>query len=88
MAATPLVAGSPQQVIDRTMRFREDFGDYQRQLINVDGMGLPLESALEQVEMLGAEVVPVLRKEFDALRPAHVPDAPTHDSLRAATAAS
>jgi hypothetical protein len=26
-------------------------------------------------------VVPVLRKEFAALRPAHVPDAPTHASL-------
>ena len=86
MADTPLVVGSPQQVIDRTMRFREDFGDYQRQLINVDGMGLPLEWALEQVEMLGAEVVPVLRKEFDALRPAQVPEAPTHSSLKAAAA--
>jgi hypothetical protein len=28
--------------------------------------------------------VPVLRKEFAALRPAHVPDAPTHASLVAA----
>jgi hypothetical protein len=27
---------------------------------------------------LGEEVIPVLRKEFDALRPAHVPDGPTH----------
>jgi hypothetical protein len=25
--------------------------------------------------------VPVLRKEFAALKPAHVPDAPTHASL-------
>ena len=32
----------------------------------------------------GEEVVPVLRKEFDAVRPAHVPDAPTHESLVAA----
>jgi putative FMN-dependent luciferase-like monooxygenase len=82
MAETPLVAGSPQQVIDRTLRFREDFGDYQRQLFNVDGMGMPLEVALEQVEVLGTEVVPVLRREFEALRPAHVPHAPRHDSLR------
>jgi putative FMN-dependent luciferase-like monooxygenase len=86
MAETPLVAGSPQQVIDRTLRFREDFGDYQRQLFNVDGMGMPLEVALEQVEILGTEVVPVLRREFEAMRPAHVPAAPTHDSLRAVTA--
>jgi hypothetical protein len=39
---------------------------------------------MEQIEMLGAEVVPVLRKEFDSMRPAHVPDGPTHASLLAA----
>ncbi len=83
MDQTPLVVGSPEQVIDRTMRFREDFGDYQRQLFNVDGMGLPHETALEQIDLLGAEVVPVLRKEFARGRPSHVPDAPTHRSLAA-----
>jgi len=36
---------------------------------------------LEQLDLLGEEVVPVLRKEFDALRPSHVPDGPTHASL-------
>jgi putative FMN-dependent luciferase-like monooxygenase len=82
MRQTPLAVGSPQQVIDRTLEFREDFGDYQRQLFNVDGMGLPHEAALAQIDLLGEEVVPVLRKEFAALRPAHVPDAPTHASLR------
>jgi hypothetical protein len=39
---------------------------------------------MEQLEMLGGEVVPVLRKEFDSLRPAHVPGGPTHDGLKAA----
>jgi hypothetical protein len=39
---------------------------------------------LEQLDLLGEEVVPVLRKEFAALKPAHVPDAPTHASLVAA----
>jgi putative FMN-dependent luciferase-like monooxygenase len=81
---TPLTVGSPQQVIDRTMTFREHFGDYQRQLFLMDHAGLPLETVLEQIDMLGEEVVPVLRREMDALRPAHVPDAPTHESLRAA----
>jgi putative FMN-dependent luciferase-like monooxygenase len=76
MAQTPLAVGSPQQVIDRTMRFREDFGDYQRQLFNVDGMGLPHAAALDQIDLLGAEVVPELRKEFTRLRPAHVPEGP------------
>ena len=39
---------------------------------------------LEQLDLLGEEVVPVLRKEFAALKPAHVPDAPTHASRVAA----
>jgi putative FMN-dependent luciferase-like monooxygenase len=81
---TPLTVGSPQQVIDRTMTFREHFGDYQRQLFLMDHAGLPLKTVLEQMDMLGEEVVPVLRREMAALRPAHVPDAPTHESLKAA----
>jgi putative FMN-dependent luciferase-like monooxygenase len=84
MEQTPLTVGSPQQVIDRTMGFREIVGDYQRQLFLIDHAGLPPKVALEQLEMLGTEVVPVLRREFAALRPAHIPDAPTHASLRAA----
>jgi hypothetical protein len=36
---------------------------------------------LEQMDILGGEVVPVLRKEFAARKPAHVPEAPTHASL-------
>jgi putative FMN-dependent luciferase-like monooxygenase len=78
---TPLTVGSPQQVIDRTLGFREFVGDYQRQLFLVDHAGLPLETVLEQIEMLGELVVPVLRREFAALKPAHVPEAPTHASL-------
>jgi alkanesulfonate monooxygenase SsuD/methylene tetrahydromethanopterin reductase-like flavin-dependent oxidoreductase (luciferase family) len=84
MAGTPLSVGSPQEVIEKTLEFREGFGDYQRQLWNIDSMGLPLQTALEQVELLGTEVVPVLRKEMQARRTPGVPDAPTHDSLRRA----
>ena len=91
MDETPLTVGSPQQVIDKTLTFRDTFGDYQRQLFLMDHAGLPLKTVLEQLDILGAEVVPVLRKEFDALRPAHVPDGPTHEGLvakaRAAEAA-
>ncbi|SIN43879.1 LLM class flavin-dependent oxidoreductase [Micromonospora cremea] len=81
---TPLTVGSPQQVIDRTLSFRDYVGDYQRQLFLMDHAGLPLKTVLEQLDLLGEEVVPVLRKEFAALRPAHVPEAPTHASLLAA----
>jgi putative FMN-dependent luciferase-like monooxygenase len=82
MRETPISVGSPQQIIDRTLQFREDFGDYQRQLFNVDGLGLPHKVVLEQLDILGSEVIPVLRKEFAVGRT--VPDAPTHQSLRAA----
>nr|WP_296068594.1 LLM class flavin-dependent oxidoreductase [uncultured Actinoplanes sp.] len=85
---TPLTVGSPQQVIDRTLGFREYVGDYQRQLFLMDHAGLPLKTVLEQLDILGEEVVPVLRKEFAALKPAHVPDAPTHASLLAAKQAA
>jgi putative FMN-dependent luciferase-like monooxygenase len=64
-----------------SLGFREHVGDYQRQLFLMDHAGLPLKTVLEQLDLLGEEVVPVLRKEFAALRPAHVPDAPTHASL-------
>jgi len=81
MAATPLTVGSPQEVIDKVLTFQEGFGDYQRQLFAVDGLALPIDVALEQVELLGTEVVPVLRAEMDARRAPGVPDAPTHASL-------
>ncbi|RZS89591.1 putative FMN-dependent luciferase-like monooxygenase [Motilibacter rhizosphaerae] len=81
---TPLTVGSPQQVIERTLGFRDYVGDYQRQLFLIDHAGLPLKTVLEQLDILGEEVVPVLRKEFAALKPAHVPDAPTHAARVAA----
>src|SRR5690242_15421754 len=85
---TPLTVGSPQQVIDRTLSFREYVGDYQRQLFLIDHAGLPLATVLEQMDILGEQVIPVLRKEFAALRPAGVPEAPTHASLVAKAADS
>ncbi|MFB8892557.1 LLM class flavin-dependent oxidoreductase [Microbacterium plantarum] len=75
---TPLTVGSPQQVIDRYAAMRETFGDYQRQLFLIDHAGLPLKTVLEQLDILGGEVVPVLRKELAQGRGAAVPDAPTH----------
>ncbi|WP_031031077.1 CE1758 family FMN-dependent luciferase-like monooxygenase [Streptomyces sp. NRRL WC-3725] len=84
MAQTAMVVGSPQEVIERVLTYREHAGgDYQRQLFNVDGIGVPHKTVLEQIESLG-EIVPVLRKEFARSRPAHVPDAPLHPSAGAA----
>ncbi|HRN28185.1 MAG TPA: LLM class flavin-dependent oxidoreductase [Terrimesophilobacter sp.] len=85
-AQTPLTVGSPQEVIDRTLGFRDYVGDYQRQLFLMDHAGLPLKTVLEQLDLLGGEVVPVLREEFAKNRPSTVPDAPTHENLKAADA--
>jgi len=75
---TPLTVGSPQQVIDRYAAMRDYYGNYQRQLFLIDHAGLPLKTVLEQLDILGSEVVPVLRRELAKNRPANVPDAPTH----------
>jgi hypothetical protein len=45
-----------------------------------------LKTVLEQLDLLGEEVIPVLRKEFAVGRPEHVPDAPTHETLVRAAA--
>ncbi len=85
MRETPLTVGSPQQVIERTLSFADEVGDYQRQMFLMDHAGLPLATVLDQLEMLGSEVIPVLRREFEARRPSGVPsDPPVHSSLLAA----
>ncbi|EWS80030.1 5,10-methylene tetrahydromethanopterin reductase [Brachybacterium phenoliresistens] len=84
---TPLVVGSPEQVVERYLTMADHVGDYQRQLFLLDHAGLPRKTVLEQIEMLGTEVVPLLRRELDARRPADVPDAPTHAGRVAAAEA-
>jgi putative FMN-dependent luciferase-like monooxygenase len=82
---TPLTVGTPEQVIERTLGFADYVGDYQRQLFLIDHAGLPLPVVLEQIEILGHQVVPTLRREFETRRPGHVPsDPPTHAALVAA----
>jgi putative FMN-dependent luciferase-like monooxygenase len=81
MEMTPLSVGSPAEVIDKTLTFREHFGDYQRQLFLMDHAGLPLKTVLDQLDLLGGEVVPVLRKETAARQDPATPEAPTRASL-------
>ncbi|QZN85214.1 LLM class flavin-dependent oxidoreductase [Cellulomonas sp. C5510] len=85
-AQTPLTVGSPQQVIDRYAAMRHEVGAYQRQLFLIDHAGLPLKTVLEQLDILGGEVVPVLRKEMESDRPAHVPSDPPSHAERVAAA--
>ena len=82
---TPLTVGTPEQIAERYVGYADRVGDYQRQLFLLDHAGLPLDVVLEQVEILGKEIVPIMRKEMDLRRPSHVPsDPPTHASLVAA----
>lgn len=81
MEQTPLVVGSPQQVIDKTLEYREYFGDYQRQLFLMDHAGLPLKTVLEQLDLLGEHVLPVLRAETAARQAPGTPEGPTHAAL-------
>jgi putative FMN-dependent luciferase-like monooxygenase len=73
---TPLTVGSPQQIIDRTLGFRQYAGQYQRQMFLIDHIGLPLKTVLEQLDIIGEQVLPVLRKESAVNPPAHLPEAP------------
>ncbi|ROZ64254.1 LLM class flavin-dependent oxidoreductase [Kocuria soli] len=80
--ATPLTVGTVDQIIERYLGYADQVGDFQRLLFLLDHAGLPEELVLEQIEILGKEIAPVLRTEFERRRPAHVPsDPPTHASL-------
>ena len=80
---TPLTVGTAEQVIERTLKFADYVGDYQRQLFLIDHAGLPQEVVLKQIEILGTQVVPELRRRFEQRRPDHVPsDPPTHATLK------
>lgn len=79
---TPLTVGTVDQVVERYASYAEKVGSYQRQLFLIDHAGLPLDVVLEQIEILGTQVVPALRKEMERTRPAGVPsDPPTHRTL-------
>jgi len=85
-AQTPMTVGSVQEVIDRTLTFREYVGDYQRQLFLGDHSGLPESTVLKQLDLLGGEVVPVLRKEMESRRSPEAPaNPPSHAELVRAT---
>jgi putative FMN-dependent luciferase-like monooxygenase len=60
---TSLTVGSPQEVIDKTMSFQRYFGSYDRQLFILDMGGVPLKEVLQQIEIVGEQIAPVLRKE-------------------------
>ncbi|QQM68422.1 LLM class flavin-dependent oxidoreductase [Actinomyces weissii] len=77
-ASTPLAVGTPEQVVEKYLGYREVVGDYQRQAFLIDMGGVPHAEVMRQLEILGTEVVPALRAELESGRPEDVPDAPLH----------
>jgi putative FMN-dependent luciferase-like monooxygenase len=63
---TGLSVGSPAQVVDHVMSFRDHFGPYQRQLFGMDAAGVPEKTVHEMIDLAGAEVLPILRREMVA----------------------
>src|SRR5690606_35385448 len=57
-----LIVGSPQEVIDKILRYNELYG-MDRALIQIGFGGMPQNDVLEAIELLGTEVAPVVRRE-------------------------
>ena len=84
MGLTPLAVGSPQEIIDKILGYRDYSGDIHRLLFNLDSGGMPPAIATEQLGLLSTEVLPVLRREMS---PADAPAVPlTHAERTAAPA--
>ena len=60
---TGAIVGSPAQAVDRVLGFRDQFGQYQRQLFGMDLGGIPERTVHEMIDLAGAEVLPALRAQ-------------------------
>lgn len=60
--AAGLLVGSPQETIDKLLAYHELYG-LNRVLVQLGFGGMPQKELLEGIERLGAEVVPVVRRE-------------------------
>ncbi|WP_040205946.1 LLM class flavin-dependent oxidoreductase [Neobacillus jeddahensis] len=57
-----LFVGSPQQIAEKILKQHELFGN-QRFMVQMDIGGLPYKKVAESIELLAAEVAPIVRKE-------------------------
>jgi hypothetical protein len=64
VATTGLNVGSPTEIVEQVLAQRDLFGEYQRQLFAVDMAGIAEQTVHEELELIGAEVVPALRREL------------------------
>ena len=59
------IVGSPQEVVDKILTYREVYG-IDRIMLQMGFGGVPQRDHLEAIELLGTEVAPVLRRELGA----------------------
>ena len=53
--------GSPQQVVEKILHQHEVFG-HQRYLAQIDFGGMPYEKVMGQIETIGSEIIPAVKK--------------------------
>jgi putative FMN-dependent luciferase-like monooxygenase len=66
LARTPAAVGSPEEVVDKVLSYQDEYGRYQRQLFNLDAGGVPAVAVLDQLDLIGADVLPRLRRHNPA----------------------
>lgn len=66
MAINPMAVGSVQEVIDKILGYKDYAGPITRLLFTFDAGGVPTDTVLEQIRILGEHVAPVLRREIEA----------------------
>lgn len=64
VAATGLTVGSPAQVVEKVLTFPDHFGPLRRVLFGFDYGGIPEARIHEVIDLVGSEVLPVLRREL------------------------
>lgn len=84
MSQTPLTVGSPQEILEKTLSFKEYFGDYHRQVFLIDHAVLPLKTVLNQLDLFVETVLSELRAEYAKRKPADHPQDSTHANRLAA----
>jgi len=65
VANTGLHVGSPAEVVEQILAQRAHYGDFQRQLFAIDGAGMTEQEAHAQLDLIGADILPVLRREME-----------------------
>lgn len=65
LPAAGLLVGSPQELIDKLLRYHERYG-LKRALVHMGFGGMPQKELLQGIERLGTEVAPVVRREVAA----------------------